>query len=191
MSYVSCLFFGSVFVESVGIESAVIVWSWILEFLRQSFFLAPIFFTYWIIMTRRSPVGKIVYPSNIVKYVESPLPGSLWAVASSGYSWVHPYGVITTSPYSSPLYVITTLQNSEGDILVTFSLSVNYSGFLVVLYDGCLGHCFVQTLSTTLDGVCWNQCVKYVIWVEEVWGIGGYVPGNILGQKTQDVVSIK
>ena len=36
-----------------------------------------------------------------------------------------------------------------------------------------------------------NKCVKHVIWVEEVWDIGGQGLGNTLGLKTQDAVAVK
>ena len=36
-----------------------------------------------------------------------------------------------------------------------------------------------------------NQCVQHVIWVEEVWEIGGRVMVNTLVLKTQDEVTIK
>ena len=51
-------------------------------------------------MTKRDPIGKIISPFDRVKHFESPLPGTLWAVASYVSRWVHPDSVITTLPDS-------------------------------------------------------------------------------------------
>ena len=117
-------------------------------------------FTYCFVVPQRAPVREIRYIYNGVKYVEALPPGTLWAIASDSYRWVHPDGFITTLPYSSPLHFRTTLQNSEGDIAVTFYPSVNCSALLVGVGCRCIGFHVIQTQSTTLDGI-WSTQSAY------------------------------
>ena len=79
--------------------------------------------------------------------------GTLWGISSDGYRWVHPDGVITTSPDSSPFQVRSTLQTAEGYITVTLSPYGNGSVWLVGVGDGWLSRHVVQKKSITPDGM--------------------------------------
>ena len=116
-------------------------------------------FTKTFIISRKSPVGKKLYPRNIVdnvafaKYFGTPPPGSLWAIDSNGSRWVQSDWIITTTLDSSPSHARTTLQTAKVDIPITLYLSGNCSSCLVGLDDGWLGSVF-QTRSTPPD---WMQ----------------------------------
>ena len=88
------------------------------------------FLNYSFIVPRRAPVGEIRYSRDRVKYIKSPLLGTLWDIASNGSRLVHTNGVIATPPDSSTFCVRTTLQPSKRDVLIVFSSSVNVSGLL-------------------------------------------------------------
>ena len=110
--------------------------------------------SYHFILPRLSPVVKIIYTHDGVKYVKAPLCGILWDVASDGSRRVHLDGVITNIPNYSPLNVRTTLQTTKGDLLITFSTSSSGSGCLVVVYGGWLSRRVIQMQSTTPGGTC-------------------------------------
>ena len=104
-------------------------------------------------MPQISPVGKIRYPHDIFKYVESPLTGSMWAVSTNGSRWFRPYGIITTPPNSSPFHAKTSLYTEEGDIMITFFPSVNGGGHFVGVDGGWLSCRIVQIQYTASDGI--------------------------------------
>ena len=88
------------------------------------------------VIPRRSPFGKIRYTRCRKKDVKHPPPGSSPAVASNGSRWVHLDVVINTLTDPPPLDSRTTIQNTKGDIMVTFPPSGNGSGRLVGVGGG-------------------------------------------------------
>ena len=50
--------------------------------------------------------------------------------------------------------------------------------------------CYLEQVSGNKQITWLNKCVQHVIWAEEIWYIGCYGLGNILGLKNLDSVSI-
>ena len=105
-------------------------------------------FTKTFIISRKSPVGKKLYPRNIVdnvafaKYFGTPPPGSLWAIDSNGSRWVQSDGIVISTLDSSLSHAMTTLQTAKVDIPITLSLPGNGGSLLVGLDDGWIGSVF-------------------------------------------------
>ena len=104
-------------------------------------------------MIWHATVGKIRYPRDKVWYVESLLLVTLWEVSFNGFRWVFTNAVIITPPDSSPLHYRMTIQTSKGDVPITVSPSGNGRGCLIVLYDGWVTGCIVQTYSRIPEGL--------------------------------------
>ena len=57
-------------------------------------------FNYFCTVPQRAPVGKISHPHGGGEKVESPLPSTLWFIASDVFRWIYPDAILTTPSYS-------------------------------------------------------------------------------------------
>ena len=85
--------------------------------------------------------------------VKAPLTGNMWTAGSNGSWQVHLDAVITTLIESSSSHFSATLQNSEVDVPIPVSPSINGSGRLVRVVDGWANSRITQTRSRTLKGL--------------------------------------
>ena len=110
-------------------------------------------FNYHFTMPHLSPVENIRHPRYGVKDVEAPMLGNLWDYTSDSPWWVHTNDVITTLTKYSSSHFSTTIQNAEGNVLISMYQSVKFSGLLVGVNYYWVTHCIVQTRSRKLEGL--------------------------------------
>ena len=90
-----------------------------------------------------APVGETRLTSYGVKYSKAPLPGpgNIWDYDPDGSQWLHTDAVITIPPKSNSSHFSTTIQNAEGDVLITVTPYINVITRLVIIHNHIVQTC--------------------------------------------------